>query len=90
MTLELLKMATMRAVDDAPLADETELRLTDGDEETLNLAWIVTRTGEALSTLSVPCDLFDEIEADPETWDSLRDRFEGAFLVDLRRFLIGG
>ena len=87
-TLELLKMATMRAVDDAPVADETELRLIGGDDETLNFAWLVAATGRVLDTLSVPRDLFDEIEADPETWDQVRVRFEGAFLVDLRRFLV--
>jgi CpXC protein len=88
-TLELLKMATMRAVDDAPLADETELRLTGGDDETLHFAWLVARTGRVLDTLSVPRELFDQIEAEPEIWDPVRARFDGALLVDLRRFLVG-
>jgi hypothetical protein len=89
-TLELLKIAIMRSVDDAPLAEETELRLTGGDDETLTFAWMVARTGEPLSSLSVSRDLFDEIGAEPETWDSLRSWFAGVMLVDLRRFLVDG
>lgn len=34
-TLEFLKMAIMRDVERPPVADETELRLTGGDVDTL-------------------------------------------------------
>lgn len=87
-TLELVKMAIMRNVDDAPIADETELRLVGGAEEVLEFAWVVTETEEELSGLEVPRDIYDGIAGDP-AWVAMRDRFDDALLVDLRRFIAG-
>ncbi len=88
-TLECLKMAVLRNVDHAPMADQTELRLIRGDAATLELAWFVTLSEQILSGLDVPRDLYDSIAAEPEVWDTVRRRFDGVFLVDLRRFTAG-
>lgn len=87
-TVELVKMAIIRNVPDAPLADETELRLVDGNAETLEFAWMVTESEKGLSSLSVPRALYDGIATD-EAWTALRARFDGALLVDFRRFIEG-
>lgn len=51
--LELLKLAVLRNVNGAPLADETELRVVDADEVTLTLTWVISHTGKRLSSLEV-------------------------------------
>ncbi len=88
-TLELLKMAIMRNVDNPPLADETELRLVGGDAQKLEFAWVVAATEERLTTLDVPRDIYDGIAEDAEAWAPARAKFEGQLLVDLRRLIAG-
>ena len=88
-TLELLKMAVMRDVDDAPMADETELRLIGGDAKNLKLAWVVAETEGNLAELDVPRDIYDGIAGDADAWAATRAKFEGQLLVDLRRLIAG-
>ena len=88
-TLELTKMAIIRSVDDAPLADETELRLVSGNAETLSFAWVVAETEERLATLPVPRSIYDDIAGDTEAWAPVREKFTDQLLVDLRRFITG-
>jgi hypothetical protein len=88
-TVELLKMSIMRNVDDAPMADETELRLVGGNDKSLEFAWFVAATEGRLADLEVPRDIYDGIAGDPESWEPVRAKFEGQLLVDLRRFIIG-
>lgn len=87
-TLELLKIAVMRSVDGAPLSDETELRLTGGDEVSLDLVWVVAATERVLTGVTVPRILYDGIAADADAWAALRDQFAGKLLVDLRRLTV--
>lgn len=88
-TLELLKMAIMRTVDNPPMADETELRLLRGNEATLTFAWVVAETEAELATLDVPRDIYDGIAGEAEAWDVARAKLEGHLLVDLRRLIAG-
>jgi hypothetical protein len=88
-TLELLKMSIMRRVDGPPLADETELRLTGEEDGKLQFVWFHQVSEEQLARLDVPRDAYDGIVADPDTWAPLREKLEGVFLVDLRRFIAG-
>ena len=88
-TLELLKMSIMRHVNGPPLADETELRLIGGDGDKLQFVWFHQVSEERLAALEVPRDVYDSIVADPDTWAPLRQRLQGVFLVDLRRFIAG-
>jgi len=37
----------------------------------------------------VPRDVYDGIVENPEPWAPLREKLEGVFLVDLRRFIAG-
>lgn len=88
-TLELLKMAVIRNVNGSPISDDSELRLVDGDTETLKFQWIVAESETPLAALSVPRDVYDSIEANPEPWQAARDSFDHVFLVDVRRLLAG-
>ncbi len=88
-TLELLKMAILREVDESPLADETELRLTGGAGDTLQFTWFHQVSEEQLARLDVPRAAYDDVVADAEDWAPVRDKLEGVFLVDLRRFIAG-
>jgi hypothetical protein len=71
------------------MADETELRLIGAEGEQLQFAWFHQVSEERLAGLEVPRDVYDSIVADPETWAPLREKLEGVFLVDLRRFIAG-
>lgn len=88
-TLELLKMAIMRQVDEPPAADQTELRLVAGDEATLRFQWIECETESALAELDVPRDVYDEIVEQADGWALARGKFTGALLVDVKRMLTG-
>jgi hypothetical protein len=87
--LELLKMAIVGEVSGAPMADQTELRLTGADSENLELAWVVTLTEAVLSRLTVPRKAYDAIAAEPEAWELARAKFDDVFLVDMRRLIAG-
>jgi hypothetical protein len=88
-TLELLKMAIIGQVSGAPMADQTELRLTDADAANLELAWVVTLTEAVLSRLTVPRAAYHAIAAEPDGWELARAKFDDVFLVDLRRLIAG-
>jgi hypothetical protein len=88
-TLELLKAAIMRDVPKPPLADQTELRLADGDAEKLNFVWVIAETEQPVAALPVPREIYDDVAGDAEAWAPLRSQFEGKFLVDLKRLIAG-
>jgi hypothetical protein len=88
-TLELMKIAIMRTVDNPPLADQTELRLAGGDDRRLDFAWVVTETEAVLSRLTVPRGIYDNVAADTTAFAPLRAQFDGKLLVDLRRMISG-
>jgi CpXC protein len=88
-TLELLKMAIMRDVNEPPIADQTELRLVGGDETQLHFLWVETALERGIAGLSVPRDIYGSIIQDPAPWEGARAKFENVFLVDLRRLIEG-
>jgi len=87
-TLDLLKFALLRDLDDSPLADDTELRLVDIKEDQIVLAWIQAATEQFVETMEVPRELYDDIAADQAGWQDLRSELAAGPFVDLRRLLI--
>lgn len=86
-TLEMLKLDLLRDLGDAPIADQTELRLRAGNAESLQFDWLELGSERAIGGFEVPRTDYDEIVADPDEWAELRARFEGALLVDWRRLM---
>jgi len=86
--LELLKITVVRDVPNAPVADQTELRLTGGDDAVLHFAWVNSCTEEAISGLDVPREVYRDIEEQPEDWIDLNEKFEGALFVDMKRLIL--
>ena len=86
-TLEMLKLDVMRDLGDAPIADQTELRLRSGDAGTLRFDWLELASERPIEGFEVPRADYDEIAADVEEWAQLRARFDGALLVDWRRLM---
>jgi len=89
-TLELLKMSVIANVGEAPMADQTELRLTAGDAEKLQFAWIASDTEHVLATLDVPREEYDAIEDDADEWVVLKAELSAHMFVDIQRALSGG
>jgi hypothetical protein len=88
-TLELLKMAVMRSVPDAPIADQTELRLVGGEGDALKLQWITSATEAPLAGLAVPREAYDDIAVGTAAWAAVRATFEGHMFVDVKRLMSG-
>jgi len=89
-TLEMLKLDLIRDLGNAPIADQTELRLRGGDAGALRFDWLELASERALEGFEVPRSAYDEIAADPDEWAELRARFDGALLVDWRRLMFAG
>jgi hypothetical protein len=87
-TLDLLKFALLRDLDDSPLADDTELRLVDIKEDQIVLAWIQAATEQFVETMEIPRELYDDIAADQAGWQDLRSELSAGPFVDLRRLLV--
>jgi hypothetical protein len=87
-TLELLKLSTIRGLDNIPLRHDTELRLVSIEGSELVLAWIEPVTEKLVETLRVPRDLYDEIVTEKKGWQILRSELEGGPFVDLQRLLL--
>lgn len=85
--IEMLKLDLLRDMGDAPIADQTELRLRGGNAETLQFDWLELASERAIEGVEVPRADYDEIVADPDEWAELRARFDGALLVDWRRLM---
>jgi hypothetical protein len=86
--LELMKITIVRDVPGSPIADQTELRLTGGDDDVLHFAWVNSATEQTVSGLDVPREVYRDIEEQPEDWIELREQFEGAFFVDMKRLIL--
>jgi hypothetical protein len=88
-TLELLKMSLIANVPAPPAADETELRLTGGDAETLRFAWIVGSSEQRIASLDVPREAYDQIVDDADDWEQVRATLAGHLFIDIKRLLSG-
>jgi hypothetical protein len=86
-TLEILKLAVIRNVPDAPLADTTELRLIAADDESLLFAWVDLASEDHLATLPVQHRLYDAIVTDAPAWAAVSAGLEGRLFLDLRRLI---
>jgi len=86
--LELLKLAVVRDVQNAPLADGSELRLDRAEDDALVFAWLDSSTEEVLKTLRAPRAAYGELAEDPAAWAALRGRLAGQLFVDVNRLLI--
>jgi hypothetical protein len=88
--LECAKIAILRSLEDAPLRDDTELRLVDKVDDTLVFAWMELATEAVTESLEVPLALYDEIVAAPEPWADLRGELSAGLYVDMNRLLVEG
>lgn len=87
-TVELCKLAIIRGVNNQPMANETELRLFAFEGDDFVMGWIESTTDRLLEQLQAPRSLYDEIEADREGWQELRNQLSEGTFVDLDRLLI--
>lgn len=85
--LELAKLAVMRAVEDMPLADDIELRLSGVTPDALELSWTLAGGDLAVETLTVPRQLLDDTARGP-AWADARAELAGAIFVDVNRLLV--
>jgi hypothetical protein len=85
--LELLKIATLRNIQNSPLSDATELRLVGAGDGMLKFAWLESMSEQQISLLNVPHDIYDDIAADA-AWTTLRGQFDGHYFVDFKRLLM--
>jgi hypothetical protein len=87
--LELTKLAVMRAVEDMPLADDMELRLTAATADELELSWTQAGGDLAVEKIAVPRELYVEIAKDKgKGWAGARAELAGGAFVDVNRILV--
>jgi hypothetical protein len=89
-TLELLKCLLLRRIPEPPIADDVELRLTGVAEARLELAWISTKSDEALESLIVAREVLSDIASDATAWQPMRQMLDGGPFVDMHRLLVDG
>ena len=88
-TLELMKFALMRSLDDIPLADDAELRLVGVEGKRLDFAWVGSNSDRVLETMSASRAVFEEIERDESgAWNELREAVSAGPFVDVNRLLV--
>jgi endogenous inhibitor of DNA gyrase (YacG/DUF329 family) len=87
-TLELAKLAILRASKTSPLSNETEMRFLDVDADKLVMAWIRAQTEQVVEGLKVPRQLYDDIAANEEGWRSLREELSAGLFVDMNRLMV--
>lgn len=87
LALEMCKLGLLQDMEDAPLADQTELRLVAGQDDAIVLSWFELATERTLASFEVPRSRYDEIIEQAEDWAELRTRFDDALLVDWRRLM---
>ncbi len=87
-TLELAKLSVMRTSEETPVPGERELRLVGEHEGDLVLAWLGGDANEPGSVLRVPHQLIADIEADPASWQAVRDDVAHGDVVDFQREML--
>lgn len=88
-TLELAKIAIMRAVPAPPVGDLIELRLARVQGEELVFWWFDGATEAALSEARVERAVYDAIAADPGPWEPLRQEVAAGLFTDMKRLFTG-
>jgi CpXC protein len=90
-TLEIAKVAVLSNESDLPLPGHRELRLVGERDGDLLLAWVRTDGEQRSDALLVPRAVIAEIEADPASWQGVRDDLaEGGLVVDFQREMLVG
>jgi len=88
-TLEAGKLAVMRSEEEVPLPGHQELRLVGEQDGDALLAWVGAPLGEDTPPmLRVPRQLFADIDAEPATWQALREQVAEGDVVDFQRELL--
>lgn len=87
LSLELCKLGLLRDMPSPPLADQTELRLIEGNAQTLVMVWRELATEQAVQAFEVPRSRYDEVVERADDWAEMRAKFDGALLVDWRRLM---
>ncbi len=90
--LELVKISLLRGIEDPPIHPGTELRLTGIDPDTNELIFTSANStdGKVIEELNIPRELYDEIAADHEGWQKLREELQKSIFIDYRRLLTTG
>jgi len=87
-TLELVKSALIRSSEEAPLGQDSELRLVAGTTDELTFAWMDSQGEDLEELLSIERREYAALAADPEgRWTELRDDIAAGSFVDLNRLL---
>lgn len=89
-TLELAKLALIRAGAVQRFDDDTELRLAFVDGDELGFVLLSGPEEEPVQTLTGPAALLSDIEAHPEAWAALREQLSEGFFVDVDRLFVEG
>lgn len=87
-TLELCKIAMLRGLEGQPLANHTEVRLFGFEEQDFVMGWIVATSEFPVDMMRVPRALYDEIAADAEGWQELRNELSSGLFVDEQKLMI--
>lgn len=88
-TLELTKIAIMRAVPLPPMGDLMEMRLSEATDAELAFWWHDGATEEAVSEVRVERAVYDAIAGDPGPWEPLRRDVAAGLFTDMKRIFIG-
>lgn len=87
-TLELAKLVLVRSAEELPLADNVELRYAGLEGDDLRFNWVSGETERPIETMLVPRQLYDDIAADPASWQKLREQLQAGTFVDFNRLLV--
>jgi hypothetical protein len=87
-TLELAKVMVLRSGGETPVPGQRELRVVEAGAESFVLAWVRPSDGEVSRAMRVPRSLIEEIDAEPEAWQSLRDEVGEGLVVDFQREML--
>lgn len=85
---ELTKLTLIAGLPNFAIEPGVDLRVTGGDDTKIALTRQRAETGEAVETLTVPRDLFDEIAADLDSFGAQRSALAAGPFVDLQRLYL--
>lgn len=86
--LEELKLEVMRNAPGTPYADDIDIRLTGGNDDTLAFDWVSVIDESVAVSASVPRQAYNDLVADPAPYAALAAGLEGQLFIDLRRLVM--
>ena len=91
LAIELCKAAVLRSSAEVMLDGRVDLRLVDVDDAGLRFAWLLADNEQAIRTLTVVREMYDEIAGDADgAWDELRTDLQAGLYLDLNRLILAG